>query len=157
MSLTPPQQRFILEYLADPARNGKAAAIRAGYSSKGQCPNVIASKLLADPEVQAEISRQLRGYCQKLEVDAEMVVAGVLESIETWKRSGIGAWQMQGIQRGYELLGRYLGMFHDKLDVSADDKIIEQLIRGRRYAAVLPEDDREENEEELPEEPAKPN
>lgn len=87
-----------------------------------------------------------------------MVVAGILQSIEDSKKAGVGAWQMQAVQRGYELLGRYLGMFTDRLDVHGDDRLIEMLNRGRRRAAgIAGQDEEEENNEELPEEPPKPN
>jgi hypothetical protein len=33
--------------------------------------------------------------------------------------AGRGAWQSQTIQRGWELLGRYLGVFTDKVEVGA--------------------------------------
>jgi hypothetical protein len=45
------------------------------------------------------------------------------------KNAGQGAWQSQAILRGYELLGRSLGLFHDKIDVdAADNAIMETLI-----------------------------
>jgi phage terminase small subunit len=47
MALTPKQKRFVEEYVVD--FNGKAAAIRAGYSKRSA--KVIASQLLANPEV----------------------------------------------------------------------------------------------------------
>lgn len=87
----------------------------------------------------------MKGHCQKLEIDAQTVIADIVKSIEAAKCDGIGAWQMQGIQRGYELLGRYLGMFHEKIDVNADSAIMEQLARGRRYAAGITGEDEEGN------------
>ena len=62
---------------------------------------------------------------------------GIVESIETAKAAGIGAWQSQAILRGYELLGKYLGFFTDKVEVGADQKLIEQLLLGRKRATGL--------------------
>src|SRR5215472_16914745 len=128
MSLTLQQQRFVLEYLADPKRNATQAAIRAGYN-----PNrakVTASEFLADPKIQAAIDDQLTKHLRSLNVDAEMVISGIVETIEKAKAAGQGAWQSQTILRGYELLGRYLGIFTDKVDIKADEELIERLHRG---------------------------
>jgi len=45
-----------------------------------------------------------------------------------------GTSQPVSIIGGYELLGRYLGLFRDKVDITTDDKLIDQLMRGRRRA-----------------------
>jgi len=46
---------------------------------------------------------------------------------------------MQAIFRGYELLGKYFGMFTEKIEVGVDDKIVQELERGRlRAAGLLP-------------------
>ena len=46
----------------------------------------------------------------------------------------------------HELLGPCLGMFSERVDVSADDKLIERLILGRRRAAKLLNQEPEEDE-----------
>jgi phage terminase small subunit len=48
------QRAFVLAYLADPKREGKAAAVKAGYSAK--TGDVIASRLLKVPAIAAEIA-----------------------------------------------------------------------------------------------------
>ena len=58
--------------------------------------------------------------------------------------------------RGYELLGRYLGLFHDRVEVDLDTEIMARLEEGRRRAAGLTKNDEEEAEEQPPDEP-KPN
>jgi phage terminase small subunit len=55
--LNPKQQAFIAEYLKD--FNGKQAAIRAGYSKKGDVAKTAASELLTIPNVQQEISNHI--------------------------------------------------------------------------------------------------
>jgi hypothetical protein len=131
------RQRFVLEYLADGQRNATQAALRAGY--RPSCARSEASKMLHDDEIQQAISDQLAKHLVKLQVNAEMVISGIVESIDSAKRAGQGAWQMQAIQRGYELLGRYLGIFTDKIEVGVDDKIVQELERGRlRAAGLLP-------------------
>ena len=40
-----------------------------------------------------------------------------------------GAWQSATNLCGYELLGKYFGMFTDKIAIGVDNKIIQQLER----------------------------
>ena len=135
MSINSMQRRFILEYLADGSRNAAAAARRAGYSD--DCAKQHAYKLLHTDEVQREIERQLQRHLEHLEISAEMVLQGIVETINRARASGEGAWQSATILKGYELLGRYLGMFKDRVDVGVDDAIMKQLELGRARAAGL--------------------
>jgi hypothetical protein len=139
------QHRFILEYLADGERNARQAAIRAGYGKPGAA--AVACRLLQCEEIQNEIQRQLSKHCEELKIDAQFVVKGILDSIETAKESGTGAWQSQAVLRGYELLGRYLGIFTDKVAVDMDQQIMERLIEGGRYAAGIRDEEDEDKED----------
>jgi phage terminase small subunit len=154
MSITARQREFIRQYLSDPKRIAKEAALRAGYSVS--CASTVASRMLASEEIVNEINRQLSRHLQKLDLSAQSVIDGVLRTIEDARSAGQGAWQCSAILRGYELLGRYLGMFSERIDVSDDDKIIARLITGRKRVARLI--NREEakdaaGNEELPAEP----
>jgi phage terminase small subunit len=147
------QQRFIDELLTDPRRNGKEAALRAGYSEKSA--KFAACRMLKKEEVkkalnehEAAIRRKLDAAAEKAYVDEAMVVSGILKSIEDARAAGVGAWQMQAIQRGYEMLGRHLGMFKDQVEIGLDEQIIAQLKQGRERARGLG------NEEEADEEKA---
>lgn len=136
MALTRMMQLFVHEYLADRGKhNATQAAIRAGYApanAKQQAWN-----LLHNPEVEREIEYQLQQHLRKLKVNAEMVISGIIESIERAEKAGEGAWQFQTIQKGYELLGKYLGLWHEKLEVGVDERIMQQLAVGRARAAGL--------------------
>ena len=119
---------------------------------------------MANKTIQQAIARELGKHLAKLEVDAEMVLSGIVATIREAEGS-CGAWQAATRLKGYELLGKYLGIFTDKVEVGLDNKIIEQLEMGRRRAAGLmpppAPDNEDENEEESssPEEPKdqKPN
>src|SRR5215472_15753178 len=108
--ITRMQHQFCLEYLADPKRNATQAAIKAGYARSGA--KQFASKMLKNPEIKQHIDAQLMKYLQHLEVNAELVITGILQTIEDAKNAGQGAWQSQSILRGYELLGPLLGHLH---------------------------------------------
>jgi phage terminase small subunit len=155
--ITPMQQRFALEYLADEKRNATQAAIRAGYSMRSA--RFWASKMLKDPEVRRLIDEQLAARVQRLEVNGDFVVMGILKTIADARLAGQVAWQAQAILRGYELPGKSLGLFVDRVETNLDEKVMEALVRGRRRAAGLPEDEEEEGpeREEKPAEEQKPN
>jgi hypothetical protein len=164
MSINSMQRRFILEYLADGSRNAAAAARRAGYSD--DCAKQHAYKLLHTDEVQREIERQLQRHLEHLQIDAEMVLQGILDTIKKAERSGEGAWQSATILKGWELLGRYLGMFKDQVAVGVDEAIMRQLEMGRARAAgllkepepIIAEDDASNNAVEVSEDDTpKPN
>jgi phage terminase small subunit len=160
--ITKLQQRFIDEYLSDPKRVASYAAERAGYSPKSA--KFAGCRVLRKPEIQraidereAAIRRKLDAAAEKAYVDEAMVVSGILKSIEDARAAGVGAWQMQAIQRGYELLGRHLGMFKDQVEIGLDEQIIAQLEQGRERARGI-RNEEDQNEEEKPaEETPKPN
>jgi hypothetical protein len=156
------QQRFIDEYLADSQKNAAAAARRAGYSPK--VAKVVGSRILKKPEVQKSINDRLAAIRHNLGIAAEQVVineqlvlSGLLRSIEDARAAGVGAWQMQAIQRGYEMLGRYLGMFKDQIEIGLDAQIIAQLESGRQRARELTEPEEEAPNEEKKDGADKPN
>ena len=90
MSLTHLQQRFVIEYLADPERNGAAAARRAGY--KADRSHTTASELLHNPEIKQAIEDRILRKARTTEVNVEMVISGIVESIEKAKSVGNVAW-----------------------------------------------------------------
>jgi hypothetical protein len=161
MALTHLQQRFVTEYLADLERNGAAAARRAGY--KAYRSHTTASELLHNPEIKQAIEDRILRQVRTIEVNAEMVISGIVESIEKAKSVGNVAWAYAAQLRGYELLGKFLGMWTEKVDVSSDEKLIAALIAGRRRAQGLPpvcdaeEEITEPDTIEEPDTKAKPN
>lgn len=70
MPLSDKQQLFVQEYLVD--RNGRQAAIRAGYSARN--PGYQAHRLLQNPEVAEAVGEGLQGRTARLEVTAERVI-----------------------------------------------------------------------------------
>lgn len=70
--LTYRQQRFVEELLLDPARNGSAAAKRAGFSPKAS--KEIAYDLLSKPHIQAKIEEDQEVAAKKLGITRERVL-----------------------------------------------------------------------------------
>lgn len=68
--MNPKQARFCQEYVVD--LNGKKAAIRAGYAEGSA--HVTASRLLADPKVQARIAELQQALAAKTGITVERVL-----------------------------------------------------------------------------------
>src|SRR6266851_2525135 len=115
MALTKRRQLFIAEYVADPKCGAAKAAIRAGFSERRA--KETASELMKDPEVKAAIEYAHTKRFEKLEINQNLVLVGILQTIEKAIAAGSGAWQMTTLLKAYELLGRHLKMFTDKLEI----------------------------------------
>jgi len=118
--LTPRQARFVEEYLID--HNGKQAAIRAGYAEPGAA--VQASRLLtyvhvlkAIKEGQARLSEKA-GVTQEWVIDRLKLVAEKCIDDE---------FNPAGANGALNLLGKHLGLFTDKIEVSLDESLSSRL------------------------------
>jgi phage terminase small subunit len=111
MAFTPQQRRFCDEYTVD--RNGTAAAIRAGYSTK--YPERQAHLLLKNRGIATYIDFLTASKAAKImSVDPDWVMQGVVKVINDSNRSGDKL-------RGYELVAKILGMLKDKTEISGPD------------------------------------
>jgi len=108
--LTAKQAAFVEEYLVD--LNATAAAIRAGYSAKSA--RKVGSNLLTLPHVQAAIEEAMAERRERVEVTQDYVLARLKAEAEL---KGKGASHVGRI-RALELLGKHLGMFTEKREIS---------------------------------------
>ena len=69
--------KFIQEYLKD--FDGTAAAIRAGYSEHSA--RFLASRLLANPDVKAELEQRIKENSKKLNIRRDFVVEKLMKLI----------------------------------------------------------------------------
>lgn len=129
--LTPKQEMFVKEYLVD--LNATQAAVRAGYSEK--TANAQGSRLLANVNIRAYIEKAQAERAEKLQLDADWVLRRLKEisdkcmtavPVETFVpgegmvESGEYEFDSTGANRATELIGKHLGMFKDKLDITGD-------------------------------------
>lgn len=160
------QAAFVDEYLID--LNATQAAIRAGYSEKGA--SVQSSRLLANAKIAAAVSGRMAARTERTEIHQDYVLEsindiamrcrqvkpvtdkdGVPIMVETPDGKGMApafTFDASNALRGYELLGKHLGMWKEKveLDVSAAllaaAKAVTQGTPGVRPGGLnLPDDD----------------
>ena len=139
--LTDKQKRFVSEYLID--LNATQAAIRAGYAKK--TAGSIGQENLKKPEIQKAISEAMLKRQERTELTAEEVIADLREVrdicmgrkkirvIEVAKFEGeINTSEIEakmidpaGANKALELLGKHIGMFTDKMDMTSNGQTIQ--------------------------------
>lgn len=135
--LTDKQKRFIEEYLVD--LNAKQAAIRAGYSKNNA--DKIGSELLGKTRVKKAIAEAQSKRSERIQISQDEVIRRLLENadiasgkkpttitIPSKNENGevIGndvvhfVYEPSSVNKALELLGKHLGMFTQKVEVSGD-------------------------------------
>ena len=126
MALTAKQEAFCEEYMID--LNATQAAIRAGYSE--DTARFIGCENLAKPNIADRLAELKAERSARVLVDADYVINGLLsvhkrcmqEEAVTDKEGGsTGEYKFEhsGATRSLELLGKHLGIFSEKLDITA--------------------------------------
>lgn len=110
--LTTKMKNFVDEYFVD--FNGSAAVRRAGYRSKN--PHKMAGKLMNHPLVRQEIEKKKKEREEKTELTADYVI-NKLVAIADEEQSK----NPQASLRSLELLGKYLGLYKDRQEISGPD------------------------------------
>ena len=131
------QKRFVEEYLID--LNATQAAIRAGYSEK--TAQEQSSRLLLNVMVQNAIKEAQTKRSERMQIKQDDVIRMLLENIEiaSGKKAVIKTeirksqsgelvgddivqfvYESSSVNRSLELLGKHLGMFSEKVEVSGD-------------------------------------
>lgn len=161
--LTPLQAAFCREYLVD--LNAAAAAVRAGYSSKGA--RQTGHALLQQPAVRERVRELQARRARRLDIDADYVLATLADTIERCRqampvRDGRGRiipgqWEFDAgaVIKGLELLGKHLKLFTDRVEHSGGITL-EALVTGARPQQVASEPAPPALEELQPPEPEDP-
>jgi len=137
-TLNPKQSRFVDEYLID--LNATQAAIRAGYSAK--TAKQQGQRLLTNVDVQEAIQERMNKRAERTEIDQDFVLQGIVKNIkrceqaepvtdregnpvittnEDGELAAAYKYDATNALRGYELVGKHLKMFTDKVDHSSSD------------------------------------
>lgn len=110
--LSDKQARFVEEFLVD--LNGSAAVLRAGYKTKN--PNRIATDLLRHPLVKRELDKFREERKERMEATVDYVLTKLVTIVEDTEKGN-----PQAALRGLELLGKHLGMYKDRQEISGPD------------------------------------
>ncbi len=106
-SLTAKQERFCLEYVVD--FNATQAAIRAGYSEPSA--HVIGWENIRKPKIAERLADLQSEGATKTQLTREFVLEGLMEIAE---QAEVASARV----RAYELLGKHLALFTDRLEVT---------------------------------------
>lgn len=139
--LTPKQERFCQEYLID--LNATQAATRAGYSAK--TANEQGARLLANVSVQSQINELKKARSQSTGINAERVLTGIMGVIERCEQAvqvlddqgnPTGEWKFESgsALRGYELLGKHLKLFTERVEISDASDLANRVQEARARA-----------------------
>ena len=141
-------ERFCQEYVFD--YNGTQAAIRAGYSANSTRQHSV--KLLSNASILARVRELQSEQVERLAVSQDYVVMQLIDTYNCcrepspvreydaasseWVETGMYQFDSKGALRALELLGKHLGMYNDKLQVSGSintgqlDNVLKQLRGG---------------------------
>ena len=129
------QRRFVEEYIVD--LNARQAAIRAGYSEK--TATEIGYENLTKPHIQEAIAEAQRERMERTQITQDEVIRRLLENadIASGKKAIVltqtrktddgeivgndvaqFVYEPSSVNKALELLGKHLGMFKDKVEVS---------------------------------------
>ena len=117
MALNAKRAAFVREYLVD--LNASGAARRAGYSARTS--DRTGYDLLRNPEIQAAVQTALQERAQTTQVTADMVIDGLRGIAEG---EGPDAPRV----RAYELLGKHIGMFTERQEITMKSDIVVDLV-----------------------------
>ena len=132
--ITARQQRFVEEYLID--LNATQAAIRAGYLQKNA--DNIGSQLLGKTGVKITIAKAKNKRKQRVEITQDYILSNFVEIVERSMQrapvtnakgeqlqdeTGANLWSFdaKNVNRALELLGKHLGIFKEKVDLTSSD------------------------------------
>ena len=159
--LTPKQEAFCREFLLD--LNASAAARRAGYAPGSA--SVTGCQLLANPKIAARIAEAQRERAERLEVDADWVLAQLVEVAQrclqhitpALGRDGkqlhdgghpLFRFDAQGANRALELAGRHVSVqaWRDRIEVQGELSLVDRILAGRRRVSREPIEDADYSE-----------
>lgn len=137
--LTPQQELFAREYMKD--LNGTQAAKRAGYAY----PRQTAPRLLSIACVQELIRTLTEERNKRMEITVDEVIESLRAIRDDAMRPAVDSNQNESMAnhgaaiRANELLGRHIGMWPNKVELTVDQSIADRLDRAERRIEAFEE------------------
>lgn len=113
--MTPKQEAFVREYLLD--LNATQAYIRAGYKVTEEVARRNGHRLLTN----ADVARAIADAQEKRAEESGLSARYVLESIQRVAESAERENKLSEALKGFELLGKHLGIFVEKRELTGKD------------------------------------
>ncbi len=111
--LTAKQDLFCKEYLVD--LNATQAAVRAGYSER--TAKSQGARLLTNVDVAERIQQLMTERSKRVEIDADWVLNGIKDLTD----SLVASEDPSKAYKGFELAGKHLKLFTDKVELGGKD------------------------------------
>jgi phage terminase small subunit len=106
--------KFVEEYLLD--LNPGDALLRAGYKVKHEYRHKVAAELMVHPLVREAIEKGMEERKERNAVTQDYVLAKLVSIVEATENGN-----PQAALRGLELLGKHLGLYKDRQEISGPD------------------------------------
>lgn len=113
--MTPKQEAFVREYLID--LNATQAYIRAGYKVSEEVARRNGHRLLTNADVASAIEEAQAKRAEESNISAKYVLDSIQRVAETAEREN----KFSDAIRGFELLGKHLGIFVEKREITGKD------------------------------------
>lgn len=110
--LSPKMIKFIEAYLL--TLSPRQAIIDAGYITNN--PNVLSVQLMRHPLVKEAIEKGMEERKERMNLSADYVIAKLQSIVEATEENN-----PQAALRGLELLGKHLGLYKDRQEISGPD------------------------------------
>ena len=115
--LTAKKKMFVKEYLID--LNATRSAKAAGYSEKTAYSQ--GQRLLKNVDLQEAIQKEMDKRAEKAEINAEYVLEGIKKLTDLVSDPINEEFNPQAGFKGYELIGKHLKLFTDKVELTGKD------------------------------------
>lgn len=110
--LGPKMELFVQHYIIE--MNATQAVLKAGYKTRN--PQKMATELMRHPLVKEKIKEAMDERRERMELSADYVITKLMDIVEETEKGNPGA-----ALRGLELLGKHLGLYRDKQEISGPD------------------------------------
>jgi len=138
-NLSPKQEKFVNEFLVD--LNATQAAVRAGYSKNSA--RRIGSQNLSKLDIQEALRKRRQELMRNTKLTPEYVLNHLKENVDramtsvpvldkAGKLTGYYTYQGNVANRSLELIGKHLGMFTERIEITENVTLSTRMINAEK-------------------------